>query len=63
MKIEVVKDNIFKNSCNFCDNKIRASMPVFGFINDKGNALYARICDDCLKELIDFRQEYFEKIF
>ena len=63
MKIEVIKDSVFKSSCNFCDNQISESMPVFGIIRDKGNSLYAKICDNCLKELIDFRKKYFESIF
>lgn len=63
MKKEVVKDPIFKKGCDFCDRKIATGNPVFSFIRDKENALKARMCDDCLKELFDFRQKYFEKIF
>lgn len=63
MKMEIVKDPIFKTSCNFCDNHIKESSPVYGIIRDRGNSSYVRICDDCLKELIDFRQKHFEKIF
>jgi hypothetical protein len=63
MRIKIVKDNVFSNGCNFCDNKIAISTPVYGVIRNSGNSMYARMCDDCLKELIKFRKQYFENIF
>ena len=63
MKIEVVKDPVFKTGCNFCDNDISVSTPVFQFIRDSGNSLRARMCDNCLNELITFRQKHLESIF
>lgn len=63
MKIEVVKDPVFKTGCNFCNNNISVSTPVFQFIRDSNNSFRARICDNCLSELIDFRQKHLEKIF
>jgi len=63
MKIEVVKHPVLKKGCDFCDKEISISTPVFGIIRDRGNSLYARICDGCLEELFSFRQKYYENIF
>lgn len=61
MKIE--KKDLSDGSCNFCRPKYIGNTLeynykcVYGIKNDSGSGLYANICPNCLKELMDVADE------
>ncbi len=54
MKIEIENGRFFRR-CNFCGELGSRNNVLYNFIRNQGNSLKAIMCENCLNELIKFR--------